>query len=234
MRVRLLVALLASPIVLVAAGGAEPIAPQPKAPRTPWGDPDLQGVWNYATMTPLERPRDVMGKPVLTPEEAGAVAAALRQQRLAHLAAQRAFPANRAEVKALLTELVASSGGAGMAAAVLDGIAAVPRAAGPEPVWTAPSVPGLEGRTTLAIADLINRAVATVYAATYSAGAGADYVQALAHAIDRGVAVRVILFEHFTDDTGAFPEGPVGLQAHLLHRVQNAPVHRLEAVANVR
>src|ERR1700676_1700685 len=24
--------------------------------RTPWGDPDLQGVWNDATSTPLERP----------------------------------------------------------------------------------------------------------------------------------------------------------------------------------
>jgi phosphatidylserine/phosphatidylglycerophosphate/cardiolipin synthase-like enzyme len=51
----------------------------------------------------------------------------------------------------------------------------------------------LEGRTTLAVADLINRATSTVYAATYSAGAGADYVQAIAHAIDRGVSVTVIL-----------------------------------------
>jgi hypothetical protein len=32
----------------------------PALPRTPWGTPDLQGVtWNFATMTPLERPRDV-------------------------------------------------------------------------------------------------------------------------------------------------------------------------------
>jgi hypothetical protein len=41
-------------------------------PRTAWGDPDLQGVWNYATMTPLERPRDLAGKEVLTAEEAAA------------------------------------------------------------------------------------------------------------------------------------------------------------------
>jgi hypothetical protein len=33
---------------------------------------DLEGIWNYATMTPLERPRDLAGKPVLTPEEAAA------------------------------------------------------------------------------------------------------------------------------------------------------------------
>jgi hypothetical protein len=41
-------------------------------PRTPWGDPDLQGVWNYATMTPLERPRDVAEKEAFTADEAAA------------------------------------------------------------------------------------------------------------------------------------------------------------------
>lgn len=39
-------------------------------PRTPWGDPDLQGVWNDATSTPLQRPTDLGGKDVLTDEEA--------------------------------------------------------------------------------------------------------------------------------------------------------------------
>ena len=39
-------------------------------PRTPWGDPDLQGVWNDATSTPLERPGGVTGKNVLNDEEA--------------------------------------------------------------------------------------------------------------------------------------------------------------------
>jgi hypothetical protein len=42
------------------------------SPRTPWGDPDLQGVWNYATMTPLERPRDVAEKEAFTADEAAA------------------------------------------------------------------------------------------------------------------------------------------------------------------
>src|SRR5262245_2718654 len=41
-------------------------------PRTAWGDPDLQGVWNYATMTPLERSRDLGEKAVFTAEEAAA------------------------------------------------------------------------------------------------------------------------------------------------------------------
>ena len=40
-----------------------------RAPRTPWGDPDLQGTWTNVTATPLERPRDLAGQPVLTEEE---------------------------------------------------------------------------------------------------------------------------------------------------------------------
>jgi hypothetical protein len=38
--------------------------------RTPWGDPDLQGLWTNATITPLERPADLAGKSVLTQQEA--------------------------------------------------------------------------------------------------------------------------------------------------------------------
>jgi hypothetical protein len=40
------------------------------APRTPDGQPDLQGIWSNATITPLERPDDLAGKPVLTDKEA--------------------------------------------------------------------------------------------------------------------------------------------------------------------
>lgn len=42
-------------------------------PRTPWGEPDLQGTWSYATITPLERPREQAGKEILNDEEAAAV-----------------------------------------------------------------------------------------------------------------------------------------------------------------
>ena len=38
-------------------------------PRTPWGDPDLQGIWNNTVSTPLERPSRFTGKAVLTDEE---------------------------------------------------------------------------------------------------------------------------------------------------------------------
>ena len=40
------------------------------APRTAWGEPDLQGVWTSATLTPLERPRRQLDKDRLTDEEA--------------------------------------------------------------------------------------------------------------------------------------------------------------------
>ena len=38
-------------------------------PRTAWGRPDLQGIWNNATTTPLERPDKFSGKTVLSDEE---------------------------------------------------------------------------------------------------------------------------------------------------------------------
>ena len=61
-------------VAVVAAGLVVPVAGQaPKkytAPKTPWGDPDLQGVWNDATSTPLQRPGNVGDKGVLSDEEA--------------------------------------------------------------------------------------------------------------------------------------------------------------------
>src|SRR5712692_11109675 len=39
-------------------------------PKTPWGDPDLQGIWNDATSTPLQRPTRLGEKGFLEEEEA--------------------------------------------------------------------------------------------------------------------------------------------------------------------
>jgi hypothetical protein len=39
------------------------------APQTPWGDPDLQGLWNFGTNTPLQRPLEWAGRERLTEEE---------------------------------------------------------------------------------------------------------------------------------------------------------------------
>jgi hypothetical protein len=40
--------------------------------RTPWGDPDLQGLWTNTTTTPMERPDDLSGQDTLSSEERAA------------------------------------------------------------------------------------------------------------------------------------------------------------------
>src|SRR3954468_17660754 len=40
-----------------------------KTPRTAWGEPDLQGVWSYATTTPLSKPDSAGDKTLLTDDE---------------------------------------------------------------------------------------------------------------------------------------------------------------------
>ena len=40
---------------LTTLGGGAAVA-QDAAPRTPWGAPDLQAVWDFRTITPLQRP----------------------------------------------------------------------------------------------------------------------------------------------------------------------------------
>src|SRR5262245_31957347 len=43
-----------------------------KTPRTPDGQPDLQGIWTNATLTPLQRPADLGDKQFFTAQEAAA------------------------------------------------------------------------------------------------------------------------------------------------------------------
>ena len=51
------------------------------APRTPDGQPDIQGVWTNSTMTPLERPADMGDKPFYSEAEASELDAAARERR---------------------------------------------------------------------------------------------------------------------------------------------------------
>lgn len=44
-----------------------------EVPRTPWGDPDLQGIWDSKSTTPLERPAAFEGREFLTDEEIAAL-----------------------------------------------------------------------------------------------------------------------------------------------------------------
>ena len=61
---------LAAAALAAGAPGAAPAAAQGDVPRTAWGAPDLQGVWDFRTITPLERPAELAGREFLTEEEA--------------------------------------------------------------------------------------------------------------------------------------------------------------------
>ena len=65
--------------LVAAQSSSQEAAPKPHpgrahtTPRTPWGDPDLQGIWSNATPTPLERPSQFSGKAQLSDEEAAQI-----------------------------------------------------------------------------------------------------------------------------------------------------------------
>ena len=46
--------------------------------------------------------------------------------------------------------------------------------------------------------------------------------------------MRMIFAHDFADDSGALARGAVGREAHLVHGVENAPVHGLQPVADIR
>jgi len=79
MRQRVLCAAVSAFIAaLLGAGvlrGQDQRPPQPQAatsytpPKTPWGDPDLQGIWTFQFQVPLERPKEYAGKEFFTDEE---------------------------------------------------------------------------------------------------------------------------------------------------------------------
>src|SRR5438132_5499961 len=52
--------------------------------------------------------------------------------------------------------------------------------------------------------------------------------------VDRHVAVRVVLPHHVADDRRRLAERAVAAKAHLVHRPEDPPLHRLQAVAHIR
>lgn len=61
--------LFSSAVVAQNGGLSAPAARTYTAPKTPWGEPDLQGTFSNRTITPFERPANVSGREFLTPEE---------------------------------------------------------------------------------------------------------------------------------------------------------------------
>jgi hypothetical protein len=55
--------------LVVAVAGLLRQAPAPADGRTPWGDPDLQGIWTDPYQTPLQRPTQFANKEFFTDEE---------------------------------------------------------------------------------------------------------------------------------------------------------------------
>ena len=56
---------------VAAIAALTPIAADAQSvPRTAWGAPDLQGVWDFRSLTPMERPADLADTEVFTAEEA--------------------------------------------------------------------------------------------------------------------------------------------------------------------
>ena len=51
------------------AGGQTQASGAGGGARTPWGDPDLHGIWTNTTTTPMQRPEDLKGREFLTDEE---------------------------------------------------------------------------------------------------------------------------------------------------------------------
>ena len=51
---------------------SQTVSASKQAPRTPWGAPDLNGTWSYASLTPLQRPAQFADQEFFTPEQAAA------------------------------------------------------------------------------------------------------------------------------------------------------------------
>ena len=74
-------------LTTVALTGQTPPRPSPGAaastrvPRTPDGKPDLQGIWDFRTVTPMERPAEFANKPFLTEKEAADYEKRITEQR---------------------------------------------------------------------------------------------------------------------------------------------------------
>jgi hypothetical protein len=69
-------------------------APKFTVGRTAWGDPDLQGVYTFATLTPFQRPAAQAGKDVLSEGEQKALEEELKKKQAENIATNEHFSYN--------------------------------------------------------------------------------------------------------------------------------------------
>jgi hypothetical protein len=67
--------LFAFPLILIVLNSSVYAENNYTAPRTQWDQPNLQGVWNFASNVPMSRPRQFGEREYMTQEEADAIAA---------------------------------------------------------------------------------------------------------------------------------------------------------------
>ena len=94
-RIRLSVLTVAFAVVVISAA---PAVGQPEL-RTAWGATNLQGIWDFRTITPLERPEELGDKAFLTEEEAAQAQQQTveRNDRLSNRSAERTTVADQVD-----------------------------------------------------------------------------------------------------------------------------------------
>ena len=90
--------ILAAPVAVLGQSG------DPARARTPWGDPDLHGIWTSSTYTPLERPDHLAGREFLTEEEHAELNLFLTEDGVDPLRARSVLAADSEDRRRELTE----------------------------------------------------------------------------------------------------------------------------------
>ena len=90
---------LVRPAAFAAALALSPLVVTAQTPRTAWGDPDLQGIWDYSSLTPMVRPQEFADQEYLSEEQAAAIEqAAIDRDRVARDApVERSVPGSQRE-----------------------------------------------------------------------------------------------------------------------------------------
>jgi hypothetical protein len=81
MRKRIVAGVSVLGVALLSTAALSGQATRAGVPRTPDGKPDLQGIWDFRTVTPMERPAEFANKPFLTEQEAAEYERRITEQR---------------------------------------------------------------------------------------------------------------------------------------------------------